>query len=628
MADFHFITDPIALNLISTIADIAGPNFNMPYDSSSQPSDSPARNDEVLVQYDVPGGTTIRSTANPATSADMSWVLSSLLQGLSPIISAYGLILPIIGVIRGIIEILCCLMNPFCVVRAVKKLFVKWIPPFVSLFPPIAGLVLIASTIKLIIAMIFYILTELVPTLELVKKNIEVVLDSIDPEYEARREAAQQKLLALATGLANRLGVLSVAKPLFDIIFAILELVAGFPCDKGNTEDTSCCDDVQCPPEISDPASGKALLMPKFYGDAPQLWTWALYPFSEKTKVKKLIPYLQNLISQLNPQLDEEIDEARPAGSTYDAAHFRVRIVNRRGIATTEDETTGSLLVPVAKITSGGNIIVTNHNLIKYMGVIEYAIEPNFDQLVGKNIIAVSCHPEILAAKDAAVEKTGLSSETSAGEKAPASLEVPDIYNELSNTLIDGIDSLKNDFNSGIYDAGRVDNLRDDLTSVLFNSAEELTRILNEVLLVMVDNISSTLTVDKNVVRAGGTDKAIITVVPKDLGEIPIARNLPDGADLNVEIFTDFGTIQNQSRNNSTGAITADLISAFPGKANITAKINTDFVSETDGTTVSVKTETVTFVADAIMPKRRKVSKSSGTKIATGSTTEREPGSR
>ena len=55
---------------------------------------------------------------------------------LSPAISAYALLLPVLGVIRGIIEILCCLMNPFCIIPAIIRLFVKWIPPFISLFPP------------------------------------------------------------------------------------------------------------------------------------------------------------------------------------------------------------------------------------------------------------------------------------------------------------------------------------------------------------------------------------------------------------------------------------------------------------------------------------------------------------
>ena len=48
-----------------------------------------------------------------------------------------------------------------------------------------------------------------------------------------------------------------------------------------------------------------------------------------------------------------------------------------------------------------------------------------------------------------------------------------------------------------------------------------------------------------------------------------------------------------------------------------------------DGTNETVKTEVVRFVADAILPKRRVVSKpSAGTKTNTSASSEREPGSR
>jgi len=654
--DFHFIDDPTTLNIISTILEIAGPNFNPPYDGAGQPSDAVARNDEALTQYDVPGGTTIRSTSNPAASPSMGWVISSLLTALGPVISAYGFILPILGVIRGIIEIMCCLMNPFCVIAAVIRLFVKWIPPFISLFPPLAGVVIILSTIKMILAIVFFILTEIVPTIQLIIKNITMVIDAISSKNEAKREAGKQKLIAVLIDLINRLGILAAAKPLLDLIFLILGLVAGFPCGGGKKSskstgnmnlgpptfdqsilDTSCCNDTQCPPEIRTPPQGRALLIPRFYGDAPPLWTWKLYPITGHSNIRKLRPYLQDLRSQLNPQLDEEVDEATAVGSKYDAAHFRLRILGRRGEKFCKDSLSsptpaGSKLVPIARLSNSGQVTVTNVNLIQYMGVVDYCIEPNYDQLVGRNILAVGCHPDVEAAKNGVMARFD-DLELPALAKYPELSVLPELYNDMSGGLNSGLgeiqDLVEGDDLNYPNIIPRITEIRDELVDMLFNTANSLVGMINVILSRVTDRISSSFDVDKNVVRAGGQDKAIVSVTPRDVGGVPVAKNLPDGADISVEILTDFGTLQNQSRNNETGVITAELISPFPGRASVMAKVNTDFIMNFDGTTESVKVEKVDFVADAIMPKRRVVSKpSADTKTQTGVAPEREPGSR
>lgn len=653
MVNFSFITDPTALQIISGILELAGPNFVAPYDSDAQPSDNAARNDETLTTYNVPGGTSIKGSANPAATPSMGPVISSLLTALGPIISAYGFILPILGVIRGIIEILCCLMNPFCVIPAVIRLFKKWIPPFISLFPPIAGLVIIMSTIKLILAIIFFILTEVIPTIELIIKNIEMVVDASQSNNEAKAEAGKQKLIAVALDLANRTGVAAVAKPLLDIIFLILGLVAGFPCGGGEkssksvgsidfgatsfdglTLDTNCCNDTMCPPEIKTPPQGRGLLVPKFYGDAPPLWTWQLIPLTGGENIPKLKPYLQDLRSQLNPQLDEEIDEATAAGSRYDAAHFRLRILGRRGekfCKETLSDTTpvGSILVPIARI-NGNRITITNVRLLEYMGVIDYCIEPNYYQLVGRNILGVGCHPEVEQAKNDMQSRFD-DLESSALESNPELADVPDLYTGMTNTVDSSLKRIS-DIVAGdvsLDDIPIIKGIRDNFVESLYGTINSLTEIMNVLLSRMSDRISSSFNVDKNIAKSGGVDKAIITVTPRDVSGTPIAKNLPDGVDISVNIFTDYGILQNQQRDDSTGNITAEIISLFPGTANVMAKVNTDFIMNFDGGTETVKVEQVKFVADAILPKRRLVSKPTSDSTArTGTTSDREPGSR
>lgn len=656
MADFHFIDDPSALQVISTILALAGPNFNAPYDSDTQPSDAVARNDEALTQYDVPGGSQIKGTANPAAAPSMSSVISSVLTALGPVIAAYGLILPILGLIRGMLEILCCLMNPFCVVKAIIRLFRKWIPPFIALFPPIAGIIIILNMIKLILAIVFFILTEIVPTIQLVISNIKLVVSAFQGGNSARADAGQQKLLALIIDLLNRVGIMSVAKPILDLIFLILGLVSGFPCSGGRNSsrnidnisldtptfdksilDTTCCDDIQCPPVISSPPQGRGLLVPKFYGDAPPLWTWQLIPITGHKNMNDMIPFLQDFRSQLSPQLDEEVDEATPAGSTNDAAHFRLRILGRRGEQLCREDNddpipSGSISVPIARVRNS-RVTITNVNLSQHLGVVNYCVEPNFDQLVAHNIISVGCHPDVIDAKDSIRGRFSAFFDRSALDKHPELIDIPSIYSSMTDGVNSSLNQLKTlidkpaaDFS--LDDVAEAESIQDSMVGLLLGISDNLKGIMNSLLSNMTDKISSTFSVDKNLARAGNEDKSIITVIPRDISGIAIGQNLPDGVEINVDIFTDFGILKNK-QTNSSGETTAELVSVLPGTANVTARINNDFVTDFNDGAESIKTEQVRFVADAVFPKRRLVSKpSSDSKLKTSSGSEREPGSR
>jgi len=233
MAEFHFIQDQTTLSIIQAILDLAGPNFNAPYDSGQQPTDASAKNQDQLIQYQLPGGTSLQGYSEPSMTESMGSAINSMLAVLAPFMSAYGMILPILGIIKGIIEVLCALMNPFSVTKAVIRLFKKWIPPFISLFPPLAGVIIILSTIKAILAIIFYVLTVLVPTIQLIIFNIKTLANAFDADSnEQKRQAGRDKLTSLIQELLNQLGVFSSISPLLDIILLIIQLVSGFPCSK------------------------------------------------------------------------------------------------------------------------------------------------------------------------------------------------------------------------------------------------------------------------------------------------------------------------------------------------------------------------------------------------------------
>ena len=284
--------DSEAAGILNAILEVAGSNFSLPYDASKQPHDVAEANSDILVQYQFPGGSQIEGHANPAAGGDMGSVINSLIALLAPAVSGYALLLPVLGIIRGIIEILCCIPNPFCLIPAVIRLFVKWLPPFVSLFPPAAGIIILISTMKAIMALIFYILTEIVPTVELMitsMKDLIAFLENPEDLTQAQIDSVKQKLTKLLEMLIQKVGILKVFKPLLELIFLILKLVAGYPCIPGNSDesnaslgslgvsrtdlelinDSSCCGDL-CPPILSirsEAPRGTGILLPSFFGD-------------------------------------------------------------------------------------------------------------------------------------------------------------------------------------------------------------------------------------------------------------------------------------------------------------------------------------------------------------------------
>jgi len=647
MVNIHFIEDPTALSIIQTILELAGPNYNAPYDSDTQPNNANERNNETLIQYQLPGGSELKGYAEPASSQNMGSAINSMLAVVAPFISAYGLILPILGVIRGLIEIMCAMMNPFAVIAAVIRLFVKWIPPFISLFPPFAGIIIILSTIKAILAIVFFIMTEIVPTVQLIISCIKelsgIPASASIEERQAIIQNCQQMIEKVITDLANRFGILALLLPLLELIFLLLGLVTGFPCSGGKRSDCSRgslprggdenypCDESdttnECPQVLKDPPQGSAILIPSFFGDSIPFFAYLVITLDGNARIPEIRPFLQDFKSQLDPQLDEPVDEASPFGGDGNTAHFNLEITDKRG---------NTITSPIAK--TYGNVIVTiNPILITKIGLVDYKIVPNYPMLVGRNIIGVGCHPDVEAVISQLQARMG-DTELSALDKNPEAANLLGDVNDLNDDLDGSIARLRTLNNNDLPNpAIPIDTVisgfqeeQDFLINRLFGFQNDLKTIMNAVIARSTDRVTSELAVDKNIVKAGGGDNiATVIVTPRDFTGATIAKNIPDGVDVAVDIFTDFGTLANQQRNNATGQITAELSSPFPGVATISAKVNQDFITTFDGNTEVVKELEVQFIADSILPKRRKVSRvGQTTKSATGSSSDREPGGR
>ena len=644
MVDFHFINDPTTLLVISTILNAAGSNFNAPYDATAQPSDGVSRNNDSLLQFQCPGGSTLQGYCEPSQSESMGSAISSMLSVVAPMISAYGLILPILGVIRGIIEIQCALINPTAVIKAIIRLFTKWIPAFLSLFPPLAGLIIILSIIKTIIAIVLFILTVVYPTIELILFNIDLLKKAFGADgNQQQKDAGREKLTAIIIELLNQIGVLGILKPLLEIIFLILNMQSGFPCSGGDSEgdrpdftnidtssfdgslsDSSCCTDDVCPPVFHDLPSGRALVVPSFFADGPPLFAWRIVTLTGNSKIGELSPYIQSLKPQLDAQLDEPVDEARSAGQTGDSAHFRIKITGRRGAGQTKT-------IPLVKLKNK-TVIVIDPTMLQLMGVVDYEIIPNWEILIGRNIVGLGCHPDVMNARNA-IKNRFPNLEESVIDRFPAVGPIKDLFNGMSDNLDNLLDGLNNEIKDIVsksppYDVEAIEKIRNDIVELLTGFVGDMKNRMNLILSDATDTINTGFSVDKNLAKVGGKDKAVISVIPRDVTGTSLLKDLPTDVSINVTLFTDFGTISNQQEDKGTGVVTADIISLLPGEATLTAKINSEFISVFNGLVQRTQEIKVDFVSDAVMPKRRFVSKlrvTSKKRSTVSGNSEREP---
>jgi hypothetical protein len=642
MIDVHFLKDPNVLAALQLIMQIAGPNFAVPYDASAQPTDGMAMNQDTLMQYQLPGGSFLQGYAAPGENSNMGKVIGVVMSSVAPVISSYMMLLPIIGVIRGILEVLCAMMNPWAVIKAIKRLFQKWIPPFIAMFPPFAGIIFVLNIIKILLAVTFFILTVLYPIFELIKENIKVLADAFGADgNEQKQKAGKKKIKALLIELLNQMGLIALLRPVLDLIFLILKMKTKLPCakkprKKGSDcetedynpieDDSSCCGEDPCPCFLKTPPSGRAMLGQSIYGDAQQEYAWKIVPISGHAKISSLQTYMQSTKEQLNPQLDEPIDEAKTAGQLGDSSHFSIKITSVRGASISgaigrlaasdlkKVKSGGGIskTVPILKI-DGSHMWVVDPSLKQFVGIVDYTIVPNWDVLVARGIVGIACHPDIDNAKDF-FASTYDEGNGSGEENHPDVAELETTHNAVEanlnnsmNNLASVIDSIDTPpFDSQLSD---LDKIRDDMAKTLLDYKNYLIGLMNSLLSGIINPNLSDFDVNKNLVKAGIEDKAIIHVVPKDTSGSLLAKSLPQGVNMNVSLFTDFGTITDQSLDPATGVITANLTSRLPGDASITAKVNDQYISEEHDASYVVKEITVKFVSDAVLPARRFVSK-------------------
>lgn len=636
-----FITDPKVVSLLQSIVSVAGSNYNIPYDSSHQPTNGSNMLADNLLQFKFPGGSKMSSIAEPSKVTSMGDAISGILTTIAPIMSSYAMILPILGVIKGIIEVLCALKNPYAIIRAVIRLFRKWIPAFITLFPQFAAILLVLDIIKILLSIAFFILTTIIPILQLIKHNINDFKELISSGgNQQAKDAEKAKLEALVLEILNKIGLLNILKPILDLLLMILRLGSGKPCGrkkkkKGINEDitgittsidsdeseSTCCDDDVCPPVFRSPPKGQAIIAPilSVFPDAFPFFIWKISTVTGNSNLPDVAQYIHNFSQQLNSQLDEPISEPHSAGSSGGSNTFNVQIIGKRGRQTKT--------LPIVNIR-GKDIIVIDPDIISMMGVVQYEIIPNWEPLIMYDIVGLGCHPDIANARDT-LDKHFKDMETPAIEQYPELYTVFSSFDNLLLNLNSSINKLQNAIKEPDF-YPPIDDIQDEAVAYLNDFISTMTGTMNSVLSKIANPLNSTLDVDKNLVKVISEDKAIISVTVRDYTGSLLMQYLPNGVGVDVKLFTTFGTISNQVLNSSTGIVTADITSLIPGTAIITAKVNGEYITEFVDDNVVTKELSVKFVSDAILPKRRLVAKQSASDNAhnTSGGSEREPGGK
>lgn len=196
----------------------------------------------------LPPGT-LKPSLNPNFGKDVFDAIMNLLDKFFPFLMLYKFFLPILNLIICIIEVLCALMNPFKLIRALKRLFRNCIPEFLSLFPIFALIVMLLSLLFLLLALIEYIILQILRIIQMLLRNIRAVVKAIQKADAGSLAAITKKLGILLCCFQNIFVILAIFAVIIQVIKDILKLLFKIPpCDDSDNSDTeNCCTPEVCP---------------------------------------------------------------------------------------------------------------------------------------------------------------------------------------------------------------------------------------------------------------------------------------------------------------------------------------------------------------------------------------------
>lgn len=238
-------------NIIPTSANqLPIPNLNLPNIESVL---------DLINEFsaNLPGGTFKPQLADGQNTVLIA--LMNLLNQLAPYLSIYNFFQAAFDMIICVINVLCSLMNPWRLFKALRKLFKKCIPNFMKLLPFVALLAMIISLLLLIIALIEYIIATVEKIIEDLVANLINLEEGLTLQNDDAVSATAKKIAQLLCLIENLFAVLVAIGSIIDIINALAGRSGQSVCGGGHaasSDSESCCDDDACPPFIADNPNG------------------------------------------------------------------------------------------------------------------------------------------------------------------------------------------------------------------------------------------------------------------------------------------------------------------------------------------------------------------------------------
>lgn len=200
------------------------------------------------LQLLIPPGA-LKPQLNPNFGKDVFDSVMKLLDQFMPFLMLYKFFLPVLELIICIIEVLCALMNPFKLVRALNRLFTQCIPAFLNLFPIFALIIMIISLLLLILALIEYLIAQIIKFVEIITRNIVALQKSFEDGDAASIKAIALKLGALLCIFQNLFVLFAIFNIVIQIFRDMLSLIFAIPpCEDSDPEDEDgCCTPDVCP---------------------------------------------------------------------------------------------------------------------------------------------------------------------------------------------------------------------------------------------------------------------------------------------------------------------------------------------------------------------------------------------
>lgn len=211
-----------------------------------------------MLKFPFPGGAFLKYQIQ-SLQERITAIIASLLGYLNLFLGMYFILLALIELILCIINILCGLMNPFSVIRRVKKLKRKCIPLFIKIcFPFFALLALLLALIAILIALIEYIIA-------LIKRLIEQLLKNVLKLKYILQQGNSDAALSIISKIADLLCLFEHVFVLLAAIDSILELIQtkwkkilkvckSGGGGNGEDENDTCCDAI-CANFLTEPIS-------------------------------------------------------------------------------------------------------------------------------------------------------------------------------------------------------------------------------------------------------------------------------------------------------------------------------------------------------------------------------------